>query len=257
MAFGAALALAAKKFCLPTDPRLQKVFEKLPGANCGACGMPGCMGFAEALIQGTSTPERCTVSEEEPRKEIADILGVKVGVKIKKVAVLHCNGGSVRAKDKYEYQGIRECEAANLLMEGPKACVYGCIGFATCAKVCPFGAIWMNEEDLPVVDEDKCTACGKCVTACPKKLFSLVPVEKKYAVRCKSLDLGKVVLGACSVGCIACGKCVKACPVGAIKVIDNLALIDYTKCENKGECFKVCPTKAIAEKKEKQWKAKE
>lgn len=253
LVFGVGLALASKKFCVVTDPRLEKVYEKLPGANCGACGMAGCMGFAEGLIRGVCSVERCVVSEEEAREGIAGILGVKAKTKVKQAAVLHCHGGNKRAKDKFVYSGIKDCISANLVMGGPKACVYGCIGYGSCARACPFGAISMNAEDLPVVDENKCTACGICVAICPKKLFSLVAVSKVYAVRCKSLDLGKKVMEVCSVGCIACRKCEKACPTGAIKVIDNLAVIDYNICDNRGECFKVCPTSCIARKENKVW----
>lgn len=253
MIFGVGLALAAKKLCVVTDKRLEEIYNKLPGANCGACGMPGCMGFAEGLIKGTYTIERCAVTQEEERKEIAEILGVELKTKVKTVAVLYCHGGKNRAKDKYNYNGIKDCIAANQVMGGPKACAFGCIGYGTCAAACPFGAITMNEEDLPVVNEDKCTACGKCVAICPKKLFSLAPVNKIYVVRCKSLDIGKRVLEVCSVGCIACRKCEKACPTGAIKVIDNLAVIDYNICGNRGECFRVCPTNCIARKENKVW----
>lgn len=251
--FGAGLALAAKKFCVVTDPRLEKIYAKLPGANCGACGMPGCMGFAEALIQGTCTVDRCAVMEEEARKAISEILGLEHKKKVKTVAVLHCHGGSKRVKSKFIYIGEKDCVAANLVMAGPKACVYGCIGYASCVRVCPFGAISMNEEDLPVVDEEKCTACGKCVAICPKNLFSIVPVTKAYAVRCMSRDFGKEVMDVCSVGCIACRKCEKACPTGAIKVTDNLAVVDYHICDNRGDCFVVCPVKTIAKKEHKHW----
>ena len=249
--FGAALALAAKKFCVITDSRVERVFAKLPGANCGACGMPGCMGFAEGLIKGNCDIESCSVSSEDIRKDIAHLLGKELKKIEKRVAVLHCNGGKNRAKERMTYSGIKECKAANLTLGGQKKCVYGCLGFGDCAKLCPFGAISMNKENLPQVKEDKCTACGKCVAACPKGLFSLTAVSKNYAVRCKSRDLGKLVMQAGSAGCIACYKCAKACPVQAIKVIDNLATIDYNICENKGECFRACPTKCIAKKENK------
>lgn len=39
--------------------------------------------------------------------------------------------------------------------------------------------------------------------------------------------------------------------IEAIKVVDNLAVIDYNICDNRGECFRVCPTNAIAKKENK------
>lgn len=245
--FGLGLSVAAKKFCIATDPKLEKVFSLLPGANCGACGMPGCMGFAQALIKGTCTIDKCPVSEEDARKKIAQLLGIKVEEKVKQIAILHCGGGN-RVKDKFGYTGIRNCIVASQLQKGPKACVYGCIGYGACVMVCPFGAISMGEDDLPIIDEEKCTACGKCVEACPNKLFSLADITKKYVVQCKSLDMGKKVMEVCKVGCIACRKCERVCPVQAIKVINNLAVIDYNICNNNGKCMEVCPTKCIKKK---------
>ncbi|MBL7070203.1 MAG: RnfABCDGE type electron transport complex subunit B [Candidatus Omnitrophica bacterium] len=254
--FGAALAFASKKFCVVSDPRLEKVLHELPGANCGACGMPGCMGFAEGLLHGTCTVEKCAVLKEDQRYQIADILGVKAQEKVKKVAVLHCHGGTKRAKLKFIYRGLETCTAVSLVMQGPQSCVWGCIGYGDCVRICPFGAITTGDEGLPVVDQDKCLACGKCVEGCPKQLFTLVPADKTYAVRCKSADLGKIVMQACTIGCISCFKCQKSCPVGAIKVVDNLAVIDYNICTNSGECYRVCPTKAIAKKEAKRWRTK-
>lgn len=253
--FGLGLAIASKRFAVKTDRRLEMIAGLLPGANCGACGGAGCFGFAESLLSGKLSVSACRVAEQKTKEKIAEILGEKLETQVKKTAVLHCHGGSKRVKDKFIYSGTKDCVSANLVHKGPKACVYGCIGFGTCVSVCPFGAITMNEEDLPVIDENKCTVCGKCVAICPKKLFSLESINKTYAVRCKSLDFGKVVLDVCCAGCIACHKCEKACPVSAIKVVDNLAAIDYKVCSNRGECFKVCPTKAIAKKEKGIWRA--
>ncbi|MFA4842260.1 MAG: RnfABCDGE type electron transport complex subunit B [Candidatus Omnitrophota bacterium] len=251
--FGVGLAIASKKFAVHIDPRLEKIQGLLPGSNCGTCGGAGCFGFAESVLSGKLPVDACRVSEDEVKEQIAKLLGKKIEKKVKKTALLHCHGGNKRVKDKFNYSGIEDCVAANLVLQGPEACVFGCIGFGTCARACPFGAITMNEEELPVVNIDKCTACGKCVAACPKFLFSLAPVTKTYAVRCKSRDMGKAVMEVCAVGCIACGKCEKACPTGAMKIIDNLAVIDYHICDNRGECFRVCPVNTIAKKENKDW----
>ena len=259
--FGLGLAFASKKFCVKSDPKLQEIFKHIPGANCGACGMPGCMGFAEGLIRGKCSIEQCTVMQEKQREKIAEILGIKTEKRVKRVATLHCNGGK-KVKDKFIYNGLKDCIAANMIMQGQKECLWGCLGFGSCVNACPFEAIIMTEEGLPRVLEEKCRSCGRCVQICPKNLFTLVPEDKKVYVACSSHDSGKDTRAFCSVGCIACHRCEKACKYDAIHVIDafdkssastlsgvervdNLAVIDYNKCTSCGECVKVCPTKTI------------
>lgn len=242
--FGVGLAIASKRLAVQVDPRLERIHGLLPGSNCGACGGAGCFGFAEGLLSGRFSVDSCRVSEEAVREKIAHLLGQKIEKKVKKVATLHCYGGN-RVKDRFIYKGIETCVAANLVLGGQKECVYGCLGFGDCSRICPFGAITMSEEGLAVVDEAKCKACNKCVLICPKKLFELVPVSGKVYVACSSHDSGRDTKAVCPVGCIACGLCVKACKFDAIHVIDNLAIIDYKKCTSCGECVKVCPMKTI------------
>jgi len=249
--FGLSLAFAAKKFHVPLDPKLEEVIASLPGSNCGACGKAGCIGFAEALSKGDVDLNSCAVCEPETREAISKILNLSLKEKVKTVVVLQCQGGK-RVKDKFLYQGMRDCLAASLVLGGPKECDWDCLGFGSCVAVCPFGAISMNEDTgLPIIDESKCTACGNCVKVCPKDLFSLVPVASKIYIACTSQDLGKVVMKVCGVGCIGCKKCEKICPQGAIVVVDNLAKIDYSKCNSCLECIKVCPTKVIKQRGEK------
>lgn len=242
--FGIGLAIASKKLAVHIDEKVEKVFHLLPGANCGACGNPGCFGFAESLVSSKAVVDACRVSNEASREEIAKIIGTSLEKKIRRTAVLHCQGGA-KVKERFIYSGINDCLAANLVAGGSKACVFGCLGFGTCAKACPFGAISMSEEKLPVIDQNKCRACNKCVLVCPKKLIALVPVTGVVMVCCNSHDFGKEVKMACSVGCIGCKLCEKACKFSALTVIDNLAVIDYHKCTSCGECVKVCPTHAI------------
>jgi len=242
--FGASLAYALKIFGIEVEPAILKILSLLPGVNCGACGKAGCAAFAEALKKGEVLPSGCVVSNEDSRKAIAKVLGIDDSLKVKTVATLRCNGG-VRAVDKYAYSGIRSCKAASLIFGGQKACSFGCLGFADCVEACPFDAIRMADEGLPVVDEARCVACGKCVKACPKNLYALLPVSSLYYVKCSSQDNAATKALVCKAGCIACMKCVKACPVGAPKVESSLSRIDPAKCQNIGKCLEACPTKVI------------
>lgn len=248
--FGVGLAIASKVFAVKIDPRLESIHGLLPGANCGACGGAGCFGYAESLLSGKLPLDACRIITDENREKIAKILGQTVEKKIKKIAVLHCNAGT-KVKNKYIYTGIKDCVAANSLMQGPKACAFGCIGFGTCVAACPFGALSMSRDGLPVVDDRKCKACNKCVTTCPKKLFTLEALNHPVSVACSSHAPGKDTKAVCPVGCIACKLCEKACKVDAIHVIDNLAVIDYHKCTSCAECVRVCPSKTIHIRKDK------
>jgi len=242
--FGLGLSYASKKFEVKVDERVAKVREVLPGANCAACGMTGCDGFAEAVVEGKCTVSGCPVGGSEVAKKIGEILGVEAGDVERKVARVMCSGTYDKCREKFDYSGIEDCAAAANLYGGPSACSYGCLGKGNCVKACPFGAI-VIEDGLAKVMASKCTACGKCAAACPKKIVELVPVCLEYTVRCSSLDRGNIVRQNCDVGCIGCGRCTKACPEGAIKLNGTLAKIDPALCKNCGECFKVCPTKSI------------
>ena len=55
------LVLAAKFMAVKVDERVTEVREVLPGANCGACGYPGCDGYAAALVEDGAEPTLCTL----------------------------------------------------------------------------------------------------------------------------------------------------------------------------------------------------
>ncbi|MBN3038472.1 MAG: Fe-S cluster domain-containing protein [Candidatus Omnitrophica bacterium] len=242
--FALVLSWASKKFAVAQDPRIAQVLEKLPGANCGACGMAGCARFAESVVKGEVALESCKACSQEAHSEIAQLLGIELAKTEKKIALLHCHGGE-KAKEKFEYKGIEQCQAAAQLMGGNKLCSYACLGFGDCMRACPFGAITMSKEGLPVIDKELCTACGKCIQACPRNLIKLIPYKAEVYVGCASRDPAKTVAKICSVGCIACKKCEKVCPADAIKVVENLAIIDYDKCTSCGKCLEACPRKII------------
>jgi electron transport complex protein RnfB len=239
------LIIANKKLYVYEDPRIEVVEDMLPHANCGACGFPGCRPFAEALVAETILPGKCTVSSEEGHVAIAAYLGVALGAEEKRIARLACAGGTNVALNRAQYQGVGTCQGASLVSGGGKGCFWGCLGHGDCETVCDFDAISMNEHSLPVVDEDKCTACGDCVEICPKDLFTLQPISHQLWVACKNLEQGEDILEDCEVGCTACGKCAMDAPNELITMKDNLPMVDYSKIHQTQTPIQRCPTGAI------------
>ena len=205
LAFGALIAIADRKLKVWEDPRIDAVTERLPGANCGACGFAGCRAFAEATIRGATSPAACTVMSADQREEVAEYLGVDVGQAVDRVARLLCAGGSDVAPRKALYFGVQSCAAAVAVGGGGKGCPWGCVGFADCAVACDFDAIEMGRTGLPRVIPALCTACGDCVEACPLGLFEIMPLEHRLIVQCRSLLQGTAATEVCSVACDGCG----------------------------------------------------
>ncbi len=244
--FGLGLAFAAKKFDVKTDPRVEQVLDVLAHAHCGACGFPGCRQYAEAVVSDAAVPTNlCSPAGPPAAQAIATITGKAAAVTEPRIARVFCQGGVSRSSRRFKYEGIEDCRAAVLASGGDKSCVYGCLGYGTCFRACPFNAITMNDEDLPVIDPVKCTACGKCVQACPKKVIEILPMAKEVLVRCHSKDKGAATKKNCQVGCISCGICVKVCPYNAAAIDNNLSRINIDKCRVCGLCVTKCPTNAI------------
>jgi ferredoxin len=100
-------------------------------------------------------------------------------------------------------------------------------------------------DSIAIVIREKCTACGKCIKACPKDLIEIVPDKSKVRVLCNSRDKARAVKESCRAGCFGCNICQKVCKEGAITIADNIAKIDYEKCNLCMECINKCPSKAI------------
>ncbi len=240
------LALADKRLYVFEDPRIGEVEELLPKSNCGACGQAGCRNFAEKVVEGTVVPAQCTVSSPRQKEAIADLLGVDAGAVDKKVAHLACAGGRHVAFLRARYAGHSSCRAAAVVSGGGKECAWGCLGLGDCASVCPFDAISMSAQGLPVVDSAKCTACNDCVEVCPKGLFSLESVGRKLWVACMNQADGETAEAACEVACTACGRCVADSAPGVMKLANNLAVIDYAQnAKTNRLAIDRCPTGAI------------
>lgn len=246
--FGIGLAYAAQRFAVKVDPKVEMVRDVLPGANCGACGFAGCQGYAEGVVANPDVaPNLCAPGKASVAEAVARITGKAAGAVEPNFARIMCQGGCSNSRKKFVYEGVRDCRAAVLAGGGDKSCAYGCLGYGTCAAVCPFDAITMNENDIPVVDITKCTGCRKCEIACPKKVIEVLPASRQVLVACHSKDKGAETKKNCDIGCIACGRCEKVCPFEAVHVKDNVARIDLDKCKVCSLCVGVCPTKAIVD----------
>ncbi len=225
--FAVGLAVANRVFYVEEDPRIGEVLEALPGANCGGCGFPGCSAFAEAIVNGTAEINGCPVNTEEGVEEIAGIMGVEATAGERLIARVICMGGNKEAAFKAEYRGIKSCLAASISGGGDKLCEYGCLGYGDCVRSCPFDAMYMNDNGLPVVIEDKCTGCGNCVEACPRSIMELHPESHKLFILCKNEDVPKEARTVCTKACIGCGICVRAVNKGEIILENNRAKINY------------------------------
>lgn len=238
---GVLLLVFSHFFAVAENPQKVIIRECLPGINCGACGYKGCDDYAAALAEGGVKPNLCIPGAQGVADRIGEILGIEAEPFEDVVAFVACNGTCDATSSTAQYEGVATCFAANQIYGGANACRFGCLGFGDCAVACPADAICM-EDGIARVDTSRCLGCGLCARTCPKHIISMVPQETTTVVMCSNKQKGADARKACKNACIGCKKCEKACQSGAITVIDNLAVIDYTKCTHCDACAKECPT---------------
>jgi len=244
------LYFIAEKFKVIEDPRIDQIAELLPAANCGGCGYAGCRNFAETIVKNESLDNVfCPVGGNDLLKLIGPVIGKVAEEKDPMIAVLRCNGSLANAPAKLKYDGLQSCAFMHQLYSGDNGCPYGCLGCGDCVAACRFDAIHLDPiTKLPVVDEEKCVACGACAKSCPRNIIEMRNKGKggkRVFVSCMNKEKGALAKKNCAVACIGCGKCAKVCPFEAITITNDLAYIDFEKCKLCKKCVPECPTNAI------------
>ncbi|MCX7876788.1 MAG: RnfABCDGE type electron transport complex subunit B [Melioribacteraceae bacterium] len=246
--FAGGLAFADKKLKVEENPLIAEVNQYLPNANCGGCGKAGCYDFAVNVVEGKIEINKCPVCNDEARNEIAKLLGQEISTTIKKIPIIHCQGGNSKAnKKEVDYIGPKTCKTINLISGGENLCYYGCLGAGDCVNACQFGALLINNDGLPQVIEELCTGCGICVKSCPRNLIELHPIDRNIFVYCKNEDEPKKAKEVCDVACIGCGICARKSD-GGIIMKNNLAIVVYDSLDISKIPIEKCSTGAIKKK---------
>ena len=84
---GLFLAYASKKFEVEVDPKVEAILAILPGANCGACGFPGCAGYASGVALEGAKMTLCAPGGPKVIEKLGEIMGVAVEIPVKKKPV--------------------------------------------------------------------------------------------------------------------------------------------------------------------------
>lgn len=240
---GIALAFAAVRCKVQVNPTIEAVKHELSGANCGACAYPGCEAYAEAVVMNKDVPpDLCRPGGPDTASRVAKLTGKTMGSLEPIISFRRCQKVEGQVGQRFNYFGLKTCQAASMSAGGPDACVYSCLGFGDCVRACPFSAMYLKN-GMVEIDAEKCTGCGVCVKTCPKNVLELIQRSARVMVYCSSKDKGKAVMDVCQVGCIACNKCVKVCPAQVVSMKDGRIHIDHKACLAYGpSCQEVCAT---------------
>ncbi len=130
----------------------QAIDAVLPQTQCGECGYPGCLPYAEALVHGQATIDCCPPGGLDTLKALGKLLHIDPTPYVDKVKETTRPPGRAI---------IREAE---------------CIGCTKCLPACPVDAIVGSAKQMHTVLSHECTGCGLCISPCPVDCIDLVEI---------------------------------------------------------------------------------
>lgn len=148
--FGGVLGFAAVRFRVESDPIVDKVNDLLPQSQCGQCGYPGCVNYAQAIVSNNEAINKCPPGGQATVTALAELLGVEPPA---------MDEAEVAAGPMVAYIDETDC--------------YGC---TKCLRACPVDAIIGATKQMHTVIDTDCTGCGLCVDTCSTHCIDMYPV---------------------------------------------------------------------------------
>lgn len=125
----------------------------LPQTQCGECGFPGCMPYAQALSTGEAPIDRCPPGGVQTLKALGKLLSVDPSPYVTPV------------------EEKTRAPATAILREAE------CIGCTKCIQACPVDAIIGSAKMMHSILSQECTGCGLCVEPCPVDCIEMAPLD--------------------------------------------------------------------------------
>ena len=147
---GVLLGYAEIKFKKEQNPVVETINQLLPQTQCGQCGYPGCLPYAEAIVSGDAI-DKCPPGGEQTIHNLAKLLDRD-----------NLSAGSAAVEVEH-----------TVLISEPE-----CIGCTLCIQACPVDAIIGAAQMTHTVVRELCTGCDLCIEPCPVDCIStLMPPE--------------------------------------------------------------------------------
>ena len=163
-------------------------------------------------------------------------------------AVLAVASKVMAVEEDERFPAVREClpgancgacgyagcnEYANALVSGEETKTNLCIPGADAASLALSKVLGVEFAD--VIEQVSVSCCRGCEQATHNKM------DYQGIKSCAAAKMFFGGVATCSFGCMGLGDCVNACPQGAIRIEDNLAIVNTALCTGCGLCAKTCP----------------